>query len=146
MLNFTRRGILVVIPILLIALVNSSCGSIRFDRSRTVEAERKIKEDPEFREVNELCETIPIPPHSEFVGKARMFNSIGLTNFYFTTQNFDTVEDFFQKYLLENNWERVETDSLSRIINYRKGAFEVEIQFGGIGRDISYSLYCGKIK
>jgi hypothetical protein len=125
---------------------HSGCDSGRFDKSRTIEAERKINEDPEFRKIDELCKTIPIPEGSEFVGKARMFNSIGLSNFYYTTQNFDILEDFFKKHFVDNEWEHEQPDSLSRILIYRKGETEVEIQFGEIGRDISYSIYCGKVK
>jgi hypothetical protein len=141
--------VLCICSILSAVLLIIGCGVIinnKFDPSRTAEAERIINADPEYRKVDDVCKTIPLPVNSTFVGKARLFNSIGIIYFYSSQENLDKIESHFRATLTNKGWEPVPNDLISRAIGFRKDNVEISSQLGGISSDITFSLNCEKMQ
>jgi len=130
--------------LLLTSIWLCGCGGFvsgNFDPSRTADAERKIASDPRYREVDDLCKGILLPPDSEFVGKARLFNRVGIMNFYRSSRPADEIDRHFRELMPGGGWLWIE-DSPVDFLNFKKGVYEVNIQIGSIGPDITYSIDC----
>lgn len=131
--------------VLAVSIVGCRIFDNRMRDSQTAEAERIIKENPEYREVDDLCKQIPVPTESTFIGKARLFRSVGLLNYYYSETESNLLWKEFEKFFNKDGWQQIKSDSINPTLEVRKQNYEVSIQFGGIGRGISYSIFCGKI-
>lgn len=115
-----------------------------FVESQTAEAEQIIRENGDYRTVNDICNKIEIPPTSALVGKSRLYNSVGISHHYRVITKIDEIEIHFIKVMKRDEWTPVENKLLSRILNYKKGDLAVEIQLSGLGADYDYSITCKK--
>lgn len=135
--------------IVFFSLIFFTNGCQIFDKkmrdSRTDEAEKIIKDNPEYREVDKICKEIPIPENSKLVGKARLFNSVGISNYYYSEVDSNLLRKNFEDFFIQQNWEQIDSNFINPTLHFQKKPYEVKMQFGGIGRGISYSINCAKI-
>src|SRR5687767_11128458 len=68
----------------------------------TETVEKEIRENPDFQELNKICEQIAIPEGSKLIGKTRNPQSIGFSTYYDSQASFDNLEKFFEENLKNN--------------------------------------------
>lgn len=130
---------------LIFIMVGCQLSDEKIRKNQTIEAERIISENSEYREVNDVCNKIPIPETSTLIGKARLFNSVGISNYYYSEENPNNLWKHYENFFLQNDWKISENKSVNQTMLIKKDIYEINIQFGGIGRGISYSINCSKV-
>ena len=70
-------------------------------------AEKAIKSDPLFRELDHLCrEEVPLFHDLVLVGKHVNSNERKFLTYFFSSKaEFSNVRDFYREYFLRNNWQ-----------------------------------------
>lgn len=134
------------LPVLLFVSIsiNGCFGpfSSTFDPSHTAEAERKIGSDPEYREMDNVCKAIKPPPDSVFVGKDRLFNSVGILYYYRSSVGEDVAIQHFNEILKGDGWKPVENTLVIRASHFRKDNHRIEVTFGPVTSDANISVAC----
>ena len=124
------------------------CGEFnkKIRESRIAAAEEAIAENPEFRETSDLCSRIPLPEGTKFVEKARLYNSVGLSYYYYSDREPEDLEKFFREYFTKNGWEPVKPDTaMALTADFKNDKFEVAITLSGIGTDPNFTVNCEKL-
>lgn len=116
------------------------------DINRTEATEDAIKNNPELQELDNACKQIPLPDQFKMVAKhLAPGKPPALSYYYFSNETFDDSDKFFKDYFQKNGWKSVENKSLNRISEFRNDNNRIVIQYGGIGVDANYSIFCEKL-
>lgn len=130
-------------------LLGTGCPSLIPGASieeRTAEANRVISADPLFKKVDEVCSRILPNSEHTFVGKARLFNSVGIIHIYRIGGNLREAETQMTESLKDDGWSIYEVDSYARIYVFRRNDTQIELQFDPIDAEANFGVTCSMVR
>ena len=127
---------------------NSLEAELLREQQQTQEAERAISEQPVYREINDLCNTIQKPDSFVLVFKRMSFRAKDpyLTFGYSSPMAFDEAQKFFLN--LENHgWEAYDRGPSvrSKLIKFKKDKYRFDVEYYGDTEHGNYLIGCQKM-
>jgi hypothetical protein len=109
--------------------------------------EEAIKNSPELQELDKMCSQIPLPKDFKFISKGGLDDqAISLSTYYYSETSYQEAKQLFKDYFNQKGWNLIkEDDSYPKVIEFKDNTFLVSLQYGGMGSDVNYSIYCEKI-
>lgn len=134
-----------------IILLFFGCGTFnkKIRESRIAAAEEAIAENSDFKETDDVCKQIPLPEGTKFIEKARLYKSVGLSNYYYSDKKPEELEKFFRDYFTKNGWQPLESDTpVALTADFKNDKFEVAITLtgvSGVSGEKNFSIECEKL-
>jgi hypothetical protein len=111
----------------------------------TREADRVLKEDVRFSDLVSVCNQVSIPDSSSVVSKSLAESGIAYSTNYHATDSLESIDAYFSRQLVAKGWEArgAETSWAGHYSrNFAREQYMINIQFGGMGREITYAIWC----
>lgn len=115
------------------------------DEAGTRAAEEAIKKDPKLQMVNEVCSAIPLPADAKFIRKGDLDDQkITIGVYYSSRTPYQDLASAWNEYFTSAGWRLLGRDESERrkILVYENDAYEVNIQYGGMGEPTVFSFGC----
>jgi hypothetical protein len=146
--NFSQSVFNLGVCLALLVLVCSGCqlmmGTKSFDDQSTAKVEEVIKENPLFREFDNLCSEMPLPNDFRLLGKNGLYKIKGISYFYESNAKPIDVEKFFKKYFSHKGWKVKESRTIRLGNDFTDGKYKVTIYYSA--DDSDYTIYCGLLE
>src|SRR5687768_10502711 len=84
----------------------------KLDEQATQDVRKLIEEVPEYKELNRVCQEIPLPDDFNLIVMKASVNEIGIGYYYKSKTDFDTAEKDFRKYFSDNQWKELKNSDL----------------------------------
>jgi hypothetical protein len=121
----------------------------RTEQEQTKEAEEAVKTRPEFREIQDRLDEIPIPDSFVLVSKRRSFKAEDryLVFQYFSELSFDDAATFFQTNLERQGWKVSDRGPSMRSerITFEKEPYKFSIDYFRSDSHVNYVIVCQKV-
>lgn len=141
---FNKKNFVIIIFLVAASFQFTACflqGEVPYDETTKV-VEKVIKEDPMYKDLDDLCRQIPLPDDFKLLGKKAQFKFKGITYYFNSEYKFDYVEKFFKDYFTENGWDFSETKTLTRGLEFTNEEYRVEVYY--LGEKPDYTIHCFK--
>lgn len=133
--DLSESRALVTLSLALALFTSVSCSKYRemVAEDRRVAVEKAIAEKPEFQKLDTLCREIPLPEGTRFVEKARLYDSIGISYYYYSKKSPEELEEHFLQYFKANGWTPIKGEnSPGWFAGYYKDDLELSVTFSGV--------------
>jgi hypothetical protein len=141
---FKKKEFLAFLLLLFSSFQFAACllaGEVNYEETTKI-AERAVKEDPIYRDLDNLCHEIPLPDNFELLGKRASFKLKGITYYYNSEMKVDFVEKFYKDYFAKNGWELSETNTITKGFEFTNEEYRVEVYY--LGEKPAYTIHCFK--
>lgn len=133
-----------IVFLLVTFLFYSGCN---FDDRITKSTDEEIKNSPVLKELESLCNEIPLPNNFKFVRKSGLDDQIiSLVYVYASETAYEDTRKDLDEYFFKNNW-KITKENLSypKTIEFRNDKNRVFVQYEGLGENANYAVTCEKI-
>ena len=134
--------------VFVIILLFFGCSTFnkKIRESRIAAAEEAIAENSDFKETDDVCKQIPLPEGTKFIEKARVYNWVGLSYYYYSNKKPEELQKFFQEHFTKNEWQPIESDTpVALTADFKNDKFEVAMTLTGISGEANFSIHCEKL-
>ncbi|QQS42783.1 MAG: hypothetical protein IPM63_07585 [Acidobacteriota bacterium] len=106
-------------------------------------AEKKIRQDPLYGHLDEVCGKIPLPADAKLVGIKGLYNISTLGYFYEAKGNGRDFVQHAEEFLKKDGWRLSSDQPLAPAVVYEKGNARVDLYWEHDHAD--FSIFCGLV-